>query len=692
MKIIKSLYLTLFYFFICSCSSSGSDQPPAAAPAPTITAEEGFCSTNMTYASPVVITGTATFFKRGLTVTTSAGVVTQMTLSTPISTSLPIQFAEVRVLNSAGQIIQCGQTDSTGSLKAIDGSSNLNISSTAGNYTVEVTSRSQYTFPASMGKNSFNFTVSVKKDIYSNAFYKLSQSITSTGSGSISVGNMIAYARESESSEVLGGAFNIYNDLLVTYKYLSQNTGLSNLTCLNPKLDVYWKAGFNPAQYIYPDDDPSSLGTVSYYVRGENELYINGGVLGNVASKDTDHFDDAVIIHELGHHIEDVCGKMDSPGGAHYGLYRIDSRLAWSEGWGNFFGAHVIRNNLASINPDLSAQLPASGWLHYLDTDGYNDGAVTSGSRLIMLNLTKPGNNPEAYSVSLGLYYDKVNSALYPGEGHTREVSISRSLFKGTNTCASLCSNTNYFSYYWKAFENDLTGVGIGKPNFPFRSSIVFYSRLNQAFINASTTTPASIDSILNSDEAQQRDTNSAYTVSGAKIWAPYGIKLVANGATACSLKILPRADTASVTNLLSDQRYSNHFYLIDRSVLPSVTEINLSATKLGGTTVDIDLILLKEGYRFTEDCASYNSSGNCTSYQKMTSADMLLSDRSNSATAGTTLTKKIQNLTSLSSSNYYLLDIRAYTAGNSSITNATEYTYTLTDQSGGYLCPSPTY
>ena len=687
MKLNHPLQVAILFSFIVGCSSpKNSDSTKPAVPT---VAEISFCASSVVYNSPVSITGTASFFKRGLVVTAPGSVVTQMTLGAPISSALPIRFAEIRVLDSNGVLVQCGKTNSSGALKGLDGVANLQISNAPGTYTVQVMSRSDHTLAVPMGKSAFKFTTSVKADIYSNAIYKISQSVLSAGAGSINT-MMVAYARESESPEILGGAFNIYNDILTAYEYLGQNTALSNVSCMNPKLDVFWKAGFNPAQYLYPTADPSTLSTVSFYVRGQNQLYVNGGVMGNVTSQDTDHYDDAVILHELGHHVEDVCGKMDSPGGVHYGFYRIDPRLSWSEGWGNFFGAHMIRNNLASLNPDLAAQLPSSGWLYYLDTDGYNDGATLSGGRLILLNLTKPGSNPETVSTTQGVRdYDKVNSSLYPGEGHAREVSISRSLFKGTNSCASLCSNANYFSYYWQAFENDLTGNGMGKPNFPFRSSARFYNRLNNAFTLASTTTPAAIDSILNNDEAQQREGNSAYTVSASKIWVPYGIKLFNNGSTACPLKIQPRNESAGVTNGFSDQRYSNHFYYVDFSTLAGTTEINLSATKVAGTTVDIDLILFKEDYRFNEDCTT-DTSGACVSWGKnLTSVDMVRSDRTNAA--GMSIIKKIQTLNNLTASSSYLLDIRAYTA-NLTISASTEYSYTLTNQNGDFLCPSPTF
>ena len=688
MKFIKAIICVSTLLLVSACDGLPDSGRSGNASTP-VSPESDFCTTSTTYTSPATITGTASFYKRGLAVTKSAGAVTQMTLDAPISTALPIKFAEIRVLNAAGSVVQCGQTNSLGALKALDGTSTLSIPNTAGNYTVEVVSRSYHTLSVPGGKNPFIYYVSIKKDIYSNEPYRLSQVVTSSGVGSVSA-TLTAFARESQSTEILGGAFNIYNSLLVSYEYLAQNTGVSNLACMNPKLHVYWKAGFNPAQYLYPSSDPNDVPTVSFYVRTENQLFINGGVLGNVSSKDTDHFDDTVIIHELGHHVEDVCGKIDSPGGTHYGLYRIDPRFAWSEGWGNFFGAHIVHNNIASLNPDLSAQLSGARWDQYLDTSGYNEGATTSGASLIILNLIKPGSSPESIATSGGTrWYDKVDSTVYPGEGHTREVSISRSLYKGTNTCTTYCTNTNNFEYYWKAFENDPAGIGMGKAQYPFRSSVRFYNRLNAALSGSMT----AIDNILDTDEAQQRDVSSDYVVSGYKIWPAYAIKLVNTGGTPCAtpMRMQPRTETGSLTDGFSDHRYSNHYFVIDMSVLPGVTQINMSATKSVGTDVDIDLILYKDGFRFNQDCTT-NDSGACSSWAKNTSStDMVLSDRSVASTPGLPYSKSLTGLGGLSTSAFYMLDVRAYTA-NKIINPSTIYNYTLTTQSGANLCPSPTY
>lgn len=72
----------------------------------------------------------------------------------------------------------------------------------------------------------------------------------------------------------------------------------------------------------------------TYYVDRDNGIYLLG------ASDDDDGYDDAVILHELGHWLEDELGRSDSPGGPHDGT-PTDPRLAWSEGFSTWFSLAV---------------------------------------------------------------------------------------------------------------------------------------------------------------------------------------------------------------------------------------------------------------------------------------------------------------------------------------------------------------
>jgi hypothetical protein len=663
--------------FLFSCSQQSSDQSGPSGPAAVELSE---CTTSTTYDSTAYVTGTATFAKRTLNVSHNGTTVSRLILSqNATASSLPIRYAEIRVTDGSGATVQCGRTNATGAMKALDGVSNLSLPPTAGSYTVTVYSRSNTSIPVLGGKPNFNFYASVKNDLTNLTVYSVTSTVSSSGAGSVTA-NVHATHSESVSPAIEGGAFNIYNDILAAYDYIAFNTGTLDTTCLSGKLDIFWKAGYNPAQYIYPTADAGSLGTISFYVKGDSQMFINGGRLGDVTTQDTDHFDDAVIIHELGHHVESVCGTMDSPGGAHNGLFRIDPRLAWSEGWGNFFGAHIIRNKASDINPDFASILPASGWLFYYDSEGYG---TANGFEYIRINLSRLGNSTsETLYVNpgtpVGVTYDPVNPTSYPGESHFREVSVARGLFKGTNTCTN-CTNTNYFTNYWQAIEKNNSGVGMGKSIYPFRSSIKFIDRIRAA---QGGTLAAGLTALFTTDEALQPIGSADFVVSGNPIWIPYGVRLVPSG-SACNLKIQPRRNNLSA-NTDTDQRYSNHFFLIDKASLPAVTAINLSASKDMGTTVDLDAVLFNLDYKFDQDYQE-DSNGNITTYNKSVPSDAALYSR------GTSDTESL-NISGLSSSSYYLLNIRAYSSTPNTILSTTEYTYTLKDQSGGDLCPATSF
>ena len=57
-----------------------------------------------------------------------------------------------------------------------------------------------------------------------------------------------------------------------------------------------------------------------------------------------------MIAHEYGHFLMASFSRESSPGGNHSFGEQLDPRLAWSEGWGNFFGAAT------------------TGSAHYIDT------------------------------------------------------------------------------------------------------------------------------------------------------------------------------------------------------------------------------------------------------------------------------------------------------------------------------------
>ena len=88
--------------------------------------------------------------------------------------------------------------------------------------------------------------------------------------------------------------------------------------------------------------------------------YSNGTIFMLGSASDDDGYDDTVILHEIGHFVEDRFSRSDSPGGAHDGS-PTDPNLAWGEGWATYF-AMAIRG--APYYMDTNA---GGGWVENAD-------------------------------------------------------------------------------------------------------------------------------------------------------------------------------------------------------------------------------------------------------------------------------------------------------------------------------------
>ncbi len=382
---------------LVSACGGGSSRGGTASSKP----EASYCSNTSSPANPVAITASAVYFYRQTNVNSGL-------YGNPVSRGIP--FAEVVVTDSAGQVVQCSQTDASGQIS-------LQLSKTSGTYTLTVNSR------------AFNskLKASVLTDPSSNTVYSITKSFTiSSSDTSVNAGTLSAYARLAESPNLEGAAFHILYNLYLTNEYIRTTT--ANPSWVADKVTAYWKQGFNPGAYV------GTSGGLSFYMQGQSELYILGGSDGNTKTADTDHFDDSVIIHEYGHFLEDRYSQSKSPGGSHNGNFIIDPRLAWSEGWANFLQGAVV--TVAGGN--------AAQGKFYIDTTGYSgDTSETgeSGSISIKFDLTQPGASAT---------YDRVSVA---GEGTFREVSISRFLYKIVTTTGIS------FALIWDVFSHEVTGM-----------------------------------------------------------------------------------------------------------------------------------------------------------------------------------------------------------------------------------------
>lgn len=144
-----------------------------------------------------------------------------------------------------------------------------------------------------------------------------------------------------------------------------------------PALTIYWS----------PDNRPAlgqpALGqiTSSHFTDGtrsggERSIYVLGK-----ENVDTDEYDSSVIVHEWGHYYQSAFSRSDSPGGPHYEGELLDSRLAFSEGWGNAWSGIALGRSDYS---DSAGERQATGASVALDSGPstmpgwYNERSVQS--------------------------------------------------------------------------------------------------------------------------------------------------------------------------------------------------------------------------------------------------------------------------------------------------------------------------
>jgi hypothetical protein len=165
----------------------------------------------------------------------------------------------------------------------------------------------------------------------------------------------------SDTSRV-SGAFNI----LEMIQRANETVRMADPTLDPPPVTIFWstkntRRSGNVAQGF--------IGTSFFNVQN-NTAYILGD-----RNEDSDEFDDSVIVHEYGHMLAARFSRDDSPGGVTHLGDILDPRVAWSEGWANFFSS-VVRNDPVwrdesgpnGINVyrfDLSDKIPAG------DNPGY---------------------------------------------------------------------------------------------------------------------------------------------------------------------------------------------------------------------------------------------------------------------------------------------------------------------------------
>jgi len=525
---------------LASCSTQKViNKGPQAAPieeyCPYLPAGRGFSSS-------VTVTGSAQYQFR----TNGNGIVNPVTR--------PIRYAEVSVRNALGSVIQCTETDASGQFS-------LSLPAGSGDYTLSVRARA----------NNQYLKAYVMDDPMKNLDHRVSTTVSSTGNSNVS---LVASA----TGSLEGGAFHILDRIFEANHFLRQYA--SSAACgtftdcpafsVAPLAYVYWKPGFNPATYL----NPSATSGVSFYLKGTNELYILGGINGDVNFSDCDHFDDSIILHEYGHFIENYYAVSDSPGGRHAPNDTLDPRLAFSEAWANFFQAAV------------------TGIPLYRDTEGNES--------------CNPGNpttctgafHDEDLETAEDYDTDVVQSGFEVGRGNFREFSISRILWDGldphpvsgrgglSDPGRDLDNVQSTFAEIWTVFAGPTNGL---RSSLRFRSMGLFHQ------IQQTLTAQGGQDwSGLRTAEKQ---------LGNRKDYAA----TLSLGGSCSAITIQAKAKTDGSFSA-SDQFSDNDFYAYYHSGGPLTVRVNYAPNPTSATNPsDVDLIVWKDGYTYgdTADIAA---------------------------------------------------------------------------------------
>jgi hypothetical protein len=324
---------------------------------------------------------------------------------TGVATLKPVRYAAVDLVDAAGTTLATTTTDASG---------NYQISGSGDGLYVRVLAQTAQGHGAAVSINNLTGSLyAATKAIDSG-----NQSDNTQGAGTVTVDLTIT------DSTGVGGPFNMLDLLTSAAQYIGE---LSDITL--PPLAVYWQKGTNTYGTYYCFNTFTS----SQCPRGSG-IYVSGGI-GN--SGDTDHYDDDVLWHEFSHYLEDTLNILDSPGGPHKLTDNdLDLRLAWSEGWGNFFPT-AIKTWLNTTQPQRLSNTPETVLSRYVDTVGN----ISNSDVAISIDLANPGT---CGSEDCFLY-------------SSNEVAVAKILY--------LLNDSYGMQSLWTVYQEYLTGLSDGFVN-----------------------------------------------------------------------------------------------------------------------------------------------------------------------------------------------------------------------------------
>jgi hypothetical protein len=374
MQRIRFFLLGILTLALVACGKGGSSSSPSATPASAAAA----CPTTK---STVTISGTVNF-ERVLFSTILGNGLDFNNIQTQ-----PVRVAEVQALGADDCIISTTTTSITGEYSLVVNSDQ--------DTRIRILAKTTNT-----GLPSWDFEV--RDNTRDNALYVLEGSLVDSG-GSDSTRNLLAEtgfntgmasytgARVAAPFAILDSMFDALQLVVATDPSVIMNSA-----------DIFWSENNSTANGTLANGEIGS----SFY--SNQEIYILGQ-----ENNDTDEFDAHVLIHEWGHYFEDNFSRLDSIGGRHTVVSKLDPRVAISEGFGNAFSSMVTNN---PIYRDSFGNQQESDFQVDVETDATtNTGWFNEGSTQTILYdiFDSVGGDNDAVDLGFSAIYNAMTSAAY---------------------------------------------------------------------------------------------------------------------------------------------------------------------------------------------------------------------------------------------------------------------------------------
>lgn len=296
-------------------------------------------------------------------------------------------------------------------IEAVDASGNLmsqSISDSQGEYslTVDSDTDTRLLVKAQLISDEdakWNFTVT--DNTQGNQLYALQGSLASSGSNNRQTRDLHAghgWTGQSYGAPRSAAPFAILDSVYSAVQSFVEVDASIDF----PALELRWSVN-NKTQL--GNRSEGRIGTSAFFPEEDGGVIYLLGEEG----RDTDEYDQHVILHEWGHYFEHQLSRSDSIGGFHSLNDRLDARVAFSEGWGNALSAIITGD---PIYRDSGGTNQASGFSFSLETGNiinpgwFNEASIGS---IIYDVFDTQSDGSDNISAGLGPIYNVMSSDSY---------------------------------------------------------------------------------------------------------------------------------------------------------------------------------------------------------------------------------------------------------------------------------------